>query len=571
MAALESSIGSAASRSAPPGQSHFATPSLAPGAGTGSTPSPRPSQPPRRGRAWPLLPLAPAIVILVGLAVTVVIGLFGVSNLATASDDHAAARAELLATTLAARLSRLPGGEWLEVMQLAARKSGAEFVVLSRDGDVLYDASLGMADRGALRRVAGTPSGEAVTGLGRARFGTERLISPAPAPDKILAAFVREPSAPEAAPALLRALIALTTLLIGVAAAVAYAVSRDANRDVNFVAERVGGMVHVRSEPTGEVVPVRTMDEVGALTVAFNALVDRFVAAQSGYKSDLARVRAADRDRAAFLAAVSHELRTPLNAILGFADVLMTEVDGPLSAEAREEVEQIRGSGKHLLDLINDILELSALESGQLRLTRTRVDVAAAALEVVREAAVLVGTRPVVVRLEGERGVLARADAKRLRQVLTNLVDNAIKFTQRGAVVVEVAHEGRFACVRVRDSGPGISPQERAVIFEDYKQTKEERARRRGTGLGLAITRRLVHMHKGLIRVHSELGMGSTFEVLFPLWIDAEHGVPVPEPPPSTASASGGAGSASVGSGPQSSARASVRPGAPSKPGGGFS
>ena len=197
----------------------------------------------------------------------------------------------------------------------------------------------------------------------------------------MLVAFVREPSAPEGGPALLRALVALTTLLVGVAAAVAYAVARDANRDVEFVAERVRGMVHVRSEPTGEAVPVRTMDEVGALTVAFNALVERFAAAQSSYKTDLARVRAADRDRAAFLAAVSHELRSPLNAILGFADILMTEVDGPLSPEAREEVEQIRGSGKHLLDLINDILELSALESGQLRLSRTRVDLAAVALE----------------------------------------------------------------------------------------------------------------------------------------------------------------------------------------------
>jgi signal transduction histidine kinase len=512
-----------------------------------------------------------------------VIGLFGVANLATASDDHAAARAELLATTLAARLSRLPTGEWLEVMQLAARKSGAEFVVISREGDVLFDASLGMTDRASLRRVAGTSSGEAVTGLGRARFGTEHLVSHGSVPEKVLAAFVREPSAPEAAPALLRALVALTTLLIGVAAAVAYAVSRDANRDVNFVAERVRGMVHVRSEPTGEAVPVRTMDEVGALTVAFNALVDRFIAAQSSYKSDLARVRAADRDRAAFLAAVSHELRTPLNAILGFADVLMTEVDGPLSEEAREEVEQIRGSGKHLLDLINDILELSALESGQLRLSRSKVDVAAAALEVVREAAVLVGTRPVAVRLEGETGVYARADAKRLRQVLTNLVGNAIKFTQRGAVVVEVASEGRFACVRVKDSGPGISPQERAVIFEDYKQTKEERSRRRGTGLGLAITRRLVHMHKGLIRVQSELGMGSTFEVLFPMWIDAEHGTAEPAP---TVSASGLASAAGMPAGmpsaasvpaaeasgaalsSSSGARPSVRPGARSKPGG---
>jgi signal transduction histidine kinase len=439
-------------------------------------------------------------VILVGLAVAAAIGAFGVANLATASDDHAAARAELLATTLGARISRLPTTEWLDLMQLVARKTGAELVVISRDGDVVFDASLGMADRAALKRVAAVSSGEAVTGLGRARFGTEPLNAPG--------------------------LAAAQTLLVGVAAAVAYAVARDANRDVEFVGERVRGMVHVRSEPAGEAVPVRTMDEVGALTVAFNALVARFGAAQSSYKNDLARVRAADRDRAAFLAAVSHELRSPLNAILGFADVLMTEVDGPLSAEAREEVEQILGSGKHLLDLINDILELSALESGQLRLTRTKVDLAAVAWEVVREAAGLVGSRPVAVHVRGEAEVYARADAKRVRQVLTNLVGNAIKFTQQGEVVVDVGRDGRMARISVRDTGPGISPQERAVIFEEYKQTKEERVRRRGTGLGLAITRRLVLMQKGRIRVDSELGRGSQFEVLLPTWDDPGASVP---------------------------------------------
>jgi signal transduction histidine kinase len=499
--------------SVPPPPSHFATASV-----QVAIPPALPG-----GRVWPLLPLAPAIVILVGLAVAMVIGLFGVSNLATASDDHAAARAELLAATLGARLTRLPRPEWLEAMKLAARKTGAELVVISSaGGDVLFDASLGMADHAALKRVASVASGEAVTGLGRARFATAPLWARGMLSGQVLVAFVREPSAPESAPALLRALIALTTLLVGVAAAVAYAVGRDANKDVDFVGERIRGMVHVRSEPGGEPVPVRTMDEVGALTVAFNALVGRFAAAQSSYTSDLGRVRAADRDRAAFLAAVSHELRSPLNAILGFADILMTEVDGPLSAEAREEVEQIRGSGKHLLDLINDILELSALESGQLKLTRTRVDLEAVAREVVREAAGLVGTRPVAVRLEGEAGVFARADAKRVRQIMTNLVGNAIKFTPRGEVVIGLGQDGPFARVSVRDTGQGISPQERATIFEEYKQTKEERARRRGTGLGLAITRRLVLMHRGRIRVDSEVGLGSVFEVLLPLWVGGD-------------------------------------------------
>lgn len=481
--------------------------------GTGSlttrvAPSPR--------RPWPLLPLAPVIVVVLGIVVAAIIGAVGESDLSSASDERAAARAELLAATLGARVAQLPPGERLEAMQRAARKTGAEFVVLGRDGTVVLDASLGMADKAALKRVAGERQGEAVSGLGRARFASAPLDATPGSP--LLVAFVREPNAAAGGPAMFRALLALTTLLVGVAAGVAYAVSRDASRDVGFLAHRVRGMVSVRTEPTGEAIPIRTMDEVGGLTVAFNALLDRFVAAQAGYQSDLERVRAADRDRAAFLAAVSHELRSPLNAILGFADILMTEVDGPLTAEAREEVEQIRGSGKHLADLINDILEFSALESGQLKLSRSRVDLAAIAGEVVREAAGLVGARPVAVRVEGEANVFARADAKRVRQVVTNLVGNAIKFTQRGEVVVEVGHDGRGPCIRVRDTGPGISPQERAVIFQEYKQTQEERTRRRGTGLGLAIARRLVLMHGGRIELESQVGRGSTFEVHLPGW-----------------------------------------------------
>ena len=479
----------------------------------GSSSTAPPSSAGRVRRAWPLVPLAPIAVILVGLTIAAVVGIIGVSDLSSASDSHASYRAGLIASTLAARLSRLPPGERLETMQGAARKTGAELAVASRDGSVSLDATLGLADA-ALAQVIARGTGEAVTGLGRTRFAVAPVDR-----SQVLVVFVREPSPPEGEAALLRALIALTALLVGVAAAVAYAVARDADSDVKFVGKRVHAMTHVLSEPAGEPVPVRTMDEVGGLTIAFNALVDRFAAAQSKYQADLERVRAADREQAAFLAAVSHELRSPLNAILGFADILVTEVDGPLPPGAREEVEQIRTSGKHLLDLINDILELSALESGQLKLARTRVDLWAVASEVVSEAAGLVGARPVAVRVDGEHEVYAHADPKRVRQMLTNLVGNAIKFTQSGEVVIDVGRDGRFARLSVRDTGPGIRPQERASIFQEYKQSQAERGKRRGTGLGLAITRRLIKMHGGTIDLESELGRGSTFRVRLPLWL----------------------------------------------------
>jgi signal transduction histidine kinase len=473
----------------------------------------------RARNALPLLVLPPLIVLVVGLAVAIGIGIVGLDALARASDEHAAADAEMLASSAAARLSRLPPGpERLEVIQLAARRTGSELLLLGYENDVLLDASLGALDKNALRRVTQLVHGEAITALGRTRFAVHALAPPYQL--QRLVVFVREPAAPEGGPAFVTALVALTTLLVGVAATVAYAVARDANEEVVYLTQRVRGMVRVRTEPTGEPVPVRTMDEVGVLAGSFNALVGRFAAAERTYHDDLSRASAADRDRAAFLAAVSHELRSPLNAILGFADILVTEVDGPLTPTAREEVEQIRGSGAHLLELINDILEFSAIESGQLKLTRAQVDLTQLAQEILRESQGLLGEKPVTMSVQGEPGILADADARRVRQIITNLVGNAIKFTSQGHVTIALARQGNYATVSVTDTGPGISPAERAVIFEEYKQAGEERARKRGTGLGLAIARRLVLMHGGTIHVESELGRGSTFRVLLPQWFD---------------------------------------------------
>lgn len=471
---------------------------------------------PRLRTGWPFLPLAPLLVVVVGLAVALGIGLVGVDQLSRSGDEHAGARAELLAATVAARLAALPPTRRLEATQLAARRSAAELVIVTPEADIIHDYTLGAPDREALKIMLATGRGVAEMRMGRARYAV-RPIGPVTDPKAArLVVLVPEPRAAEGTNALASALAALAVLLLGVAAGVAYAVSRDVARDVDFVTDRVRTMAQVRTEPTGELIPARTMDEVGILTATFNKLVGRFGKGEKAYRQDLARASAADRERAAFLAAISHELRSPLNAILGFADILMEEVDGPLSPSAREEVEQIRGSGAHLLTLINDILEFSALESGQLRLSRSRVDVFALANEVIREARGLVGDKSINVRIEGEP-LIARVDARRVRQILGNLVNNAIKFTQHGEVVVRVQREGVQVALSVRDTGPGISEQERALIFEEYKQARSERFRRRGTGLGLAITRRLVMLHHGSIRVDSELGRGATFKVLLPI------------------------------------------------------
>ena len=472
----------------------------------------------RMKRAWPLLPLAPVIVTVIGLVVALAIGVVGVDQLSREGDAHSATKAAMLADAVAARLLSIPNPARLDAMKLAARRTGAELLMVDGRGDVVLDASLGTMTPSFVQQIAAQRDGVATTRFGVSRFAV-RPVDPPPSHQELIV-FVPVPSTPEGAPALISALLALTTLLVGIAATIAYFVGRDANADVVFVTDRIAEMARERREPEGEHVPVRAMDEVGALTSEINELMGRFASAERTYRANLDRARSADRDRASFLAAVSHELRSPLNSILGFADVLFTEVDGPLTPAAREEVEQIRDSGVHLLELINDILEFSALEGGQLKLSRSRVDLVQVAGDVVREAGGVLGSKPVRVHVEGEAAVFAHADARRVRQVLQNLVGNAIKFTQSGEVAITVQRDGSRAVVRVRDTGPGISAAERAMIFDEYKQAGEESVRRRGTGLGLAIARRLVLMHGGVITVQSELGKGSTFTVTLPLWFD---------------------------------------------------
>jgi signal transduction histidine kinase len=303
---------------------------------------------------------------------------------------------------------------------------------------------------------------------------------------------------------------------VGGAALVAFAIARNVNADVSYVRERIVEMALEGAGPSGKSIAVRDTDQVGILTSAFNLLVERFTAAEHAYQHDLAHALEYDRDRSAFLSALSHELRTPLNAILGFTDVLLAEVDGPLSEEAHDNLTVLRKSADHLRLLIDDILDLSALESGELKLDTTAVDVFAIAAEVAREARVTAQDKPLQILLSGSPAV-ALADARRVRQILGNLVGNAVKFTREGRVEIQVDLDGDFVSISVTDTGPGIPPEQRAAIFEEYWQAPASRQSRTGAGLGLAITRRLVRMHGGAIGVESEPGQGSRFTVRLPI------------------------------------------------------
>jgi signal transduction histidine kinase len=459
----------------------------------------------------PLLPLTPALIVIVGVAVAIAITLVGLGDLRLASDANSSLRAQALATTLAARLRMTGSEDRKEVVLAAARGTYADILLIDHNGEVVADASLRPPSRTELIRclLGGKGIIEAPL-LGRARYAVQPLGPPLEQLSVI--AVVPSPITPTEARGLVKAVATLTALLVGAAGMVGYVFAKDVRNDVTYLRQRIAAMAEADADPAGAPVPVRALDQVGVLTSAFNQLVDRFAAAERSYRQDLAFAGTLDRERSAFLAALSHELRTPLNAILGFADVLLSEVEGTLDDATREELSVIRASAAHLRSLIDDILELSALESGGLRLNRQAVDVYAIAEEVVREQQPIAAEKKLRLDLEGTRGSIADADPQRLRQVLGNIVGNAIKFTSRGGVRVVVDDQGGGeVVVHTIDSGPGIAPQERAAIFEEYAQAGDSAARRKGTGLGLAIARRLVAMHGGELELSSQLGHGSRF------------------------------------------------------------
>jgi signal transduction histidine kinase/CheY-like chemotaxis protein len=225
----------------------------------------------------------------------------------------------------------------------------------------------------------------------------------------------------------------------------------------------------------------------------------------------------ASQAKSDFLASMSHELRTPLSAIIGFSALMRDE---PLEVDRRsvpdEWVQHIHRSGEHLLALINDVLDLTKIEAGRIELQRESFELGAALAESVEGLRPLAERKHIAVRVDAEPGAIS-ADRGRLRQIVYNLLSNAIKFTPDGGQIsVEARWQGKDASVVVIDSGVGIAPGDLERIFEEFSQVGDIKAREAGTGLGLALSRRLAEAHGGEIKVSSELGRGSRFELRLP-------------------------------------------------------
>jgi signal transduction histidine kinase len=236
-------------------------------------------------------------------------------------------------------------------------------------------------------------------------------------------------------------------------------------------------------------------------------------------KTTAEQLRDVDRLKSEFLANMSHELRTPLNSIIGYSELLIDGVGQDLDELSLEDLKGIHSSGQYLLALINDILDLAKIEAGRLELARTTVDLAELAPSIIDAARVLLKDKPGV---ELESDIPASlpplsADSVRLRQIIWNLVSNAVKFTEAGKVKMYARKKGKMVEVSVQDTGIGIPDEHHETIFDQFRQVDGSATRRAGgTGLGLAITRQLVMLHGGTITVKSETGVGSTFIFTLP-------------------------------------------------------
>ncbi len=348
--------------------------------------------------------------------------------------------------------------------------------------------------------------------------------------------FVEEPLSEAFAPiqaAIWRTAVLLVVFLL-MAIATSVLLARNLARPIEAIqvaAAKIGsGSLDQRIEATSS-------DELGVLADEFNRMAARLEASYAGLEQEVEErtrelagalaeldektreLEAVSRHKSEFLANMSHELRTPLNAISGFSQVLRKEMFGEINAKQAEYLDDILASSRHLLSLIDDVLDLSKVEAGQIELQVAPFSVLAAlehGVVIVRERASREGVR---ITLSSDPGIdTVTGDERRVRQVLYNLLSNAVKFTPvGGTVAVAATRVNGDVRVSVSDDGPGIAPADQARIFEEFQQAAAGKQQGDGTGLGLALSKRLIELHDGRIWVESELGKGSTFVFTLPV------------------------------------------------------
>jgi signal transduction histidine kinase len=365
--------------------------------------------------------------------------------------------------------------------------------------------------------------------LGRNLKGEEVFSAHAAIPTVHWTVFVESPRAEVLAP-LYTSIVRLGLVLAGgllLAILASFLLARALVRPLRALqagAARIGqGELEQRIE-------VHTGDEIEGLAEQFNKMGADLQASYAGLERKVEertrQLERANQHKSEFLANMSHELRTPLNAIIGFSEVLIERMFGSLNDKQLEYLQDIHSSGRHLLSLINDILDLSKIEAGRMELELAAFDLPVLlnnCIILVRERASRNG---LALRVEIEDGLGEWvADERKVKQIVVNLLSNAVKFTPAGGSVTLRAHrvtgalgeEGSHVRIAVIDTGVGIAPDQQALVFEEFRQAPGDHLRKsEGTGLGLSLAKSFVELHGGSLGVESVPGQGSTFAFVLP-------------------------------------------------------
>jgi signal transduction histidine kinase len=305
--------------------------------------------------------------------------------------------------------------------------------------------------------------------------------------------------------------VALTALLVG--GIIGAGTARDLVR-VAKTLDQLGRTAQGLDRP----VVALSNDEVGDLATALGRLRRNLAPGLAEYQAALQKAQAADQARTEFLTLVSAELRSPLDRILAGARTLLDPAAEPLSTEQKEDVRIVLTSATHLVDLIDEVLDISAIATGQVSLKLADIDVGQLVGDVAKAQRPLVQQKSVEIHIDiAAPSPRARADERRLRQVMTNIISNAVKFTEKGSIAISAEQKGDRVVVSVRDTGPGIAEEQLPKLFSEFVQLGSLKQRARGTGLGLAICKKLVEAHGGQVTAESRVGHGSTFRVTLPV------------------------------------------------------
>ncbi|MGV8840664.1 MAG: ATP-binding protein [Bauldia sp.] len=416
--------------------------------------------------------------------------------------------------------------------QIDVGEGGVAFVVDGRGQLVAHSDMRNVPanrDLSALPQVAVALGGRDAIDVARNLAGERMISATAPIASPGWHLFVEVPYAVAVAPIYASLLRTAALLLLGLGIAMLAGLYL-ARRMVGPVRVLQAGADRIGSGEFGHRIAVRTGDEIETLADKFNEMASYLEASRAELESKVRQRTAelaeksrqlelASQHKSQFLANMSHELRTPLSAVLGYTELMLDNIYGAISDRSREVLTRIEANGRHLLQLINDVLDLSRIEAGQIELTIGRYDLPDLVRGVVAGMESIARAKGLELRTEIPPDIpTATGDERRVTQILLNLVGNALKFTERGHVAIAVRAAGDFFEVDVADTGPGIAAHEHERIFGEFQQVDASTTRRTsGTGLGLAISRRLVERHGGTIAVESEPGQGSLFRVRLPV------------------------------------------------------